>query len=53
VAAYVDEWVVGLEDITDRVVGWRAELRNGGVPALPRERAYELPGEVAARIGAG
>jgi hypothetical protein len=53
VAAYVDEWVVGLEDITDRVVGWRAELRNGGVPALPRETAYELPSEVAARIGAG
>jgi hypothetical protein len=53
VASYVDEWVVGLEDITDRVVGWRAELRNGGVPALPRETPYELPGEVVARIGAG
>jgi hypothetical protein len=53
VAAYVDEWAVGLEDITDRVVGWRAELRSGGAPALPRETPYELPGEVAARIGAG
>lgn len=52
VAAYVDEWVVGLEDITDRVVAWRAELRSGGAPTLPRETPYELPGEVAARIGA-
>jgi hypothetical protein len=52
VAAYVDEWVVGLEDITDQVVAWRAELADGTDPALPDEVPYPLPAEVAARIGA-
>lgn len=52
VDAYVDEWVVGLEDITDRVLTWRADLLSGGSPALPDEVPYLLPAEVAARIGA-
>ena len=52
VAAYVDEWVVGLEDITEQVRAWRAELSDGGTPALPNEAPYPLPLEVAARIGA-
>lgn len=52
VDAYVDEWVVGLQDITDDVVAWRAELACGSEPALPDEVPYALPAEVAARIGA-
>jgi hypothetical protein len=52
VAAYVDEWVVGMEDITDRVAAWRTELVRGGSPALPDEVPYVLPAEIAARIGA-
>lgn len=52
VAAYVDEWVVGLDDITDQVVTWRAELADGVGPALPDEAPYPLPAPVAARIGA-
>jgi hypothetical protein len=52
VPAYVDEWVVGLQDITDQVRAWRAELTDGGQPALPGETPYALPPEVAARIGA-
>ncbi|WP_419707741.1 DUF4291 domain-containing protein [Promicromonospora sp. NFX87] len=51
VAAYVDEWVVGLEDITDQVRAWRAELSDGVVPALPDETPYPLPASVGARIG--
>jgi hypothetical protein len=51
VAAYVDEWVVGLEDITDQVRAWRAELSDGVVPALPDETPYLLPASVGARIG--
>ncbi|MEV0893681.1 DUF4291 domain-containing protein [Promicromonospora sp. NPDC050262] len=52
VDAYVDEWVVGLEDVTDQVRAWRAELMAGGSPALPQETPYTLPADVAARIGA-
>lgn len=52
VAAYVDEWVVGLEDITDQVRAWRAELSDGVVPALPDESPYPLPASVGAWIGA-
>ncbi|WP_129787207.1 DUF4291 domain-containing protein [Promicromonospora panici] len=52
VNAYVDEWVVGLADITDRVLTWRADLHGGGSPALPDEVPYALPAEIAARIGA-
>ncbi|MEV0952950.1 DUF4291 domain-containing protein [Promicromonospora sp. NPDC050249] len=52
VAAYVDEWVVGLEDITGQVRAWRVELSDGGAPALPDETSYPLPASVAARIGA-
>jgi len=52
VEAYVDEWVVGLEDITDQVRAWRAELTAGGAPVLPAEKPYPLPAPVAARIGA-
>lgn len=52
VDAYVDEWVVGLEDVTDQVRAWRAELTAGGSPVLPQETPYPLPADVAARIGA-
>ncbi|PUB19847.1 uncharacterized protein DUF4291 [Promicromonospora sp. AC04] len=52
VDAYVDEWVVRLEDITDRVVAWRGELAGGGAPELPEEVPYALPVGVAARIRA-
>ncbi|WP_454855208.1 DUF4291 family protein [Promicromonospora soli] len=41
-----------LEDITDQVRAWRAELVDGGRPALPDEVPYALPTELAARIGA-
>jgi hypothetical protein len=51
VPAYVDRWVVGLEDITDQV------HRLRGQPAaerthLPAERSYPLPSAVAAVVGA-
>lgn len=52
VDAYVDEWVVGLDDITDQVRAWRAELTAGGAPVLPAETPYPLPVDVAARVGA-
>lgn len=52
VDAYVDEWVVGLADITDQVRAWRAELTAGDAPALPAETPYPLPPLVAARVGA-
>ncbi|MDR7380947.1 DUF4291 family protein [Promicromonospora iranensis] len=52
VDAYVDEWVIGLEDITERVRAWRSELVDGGSPTLPHETPYPLPSSVAVRIEA-
>ena len=51
VPAYVDRWVAGLEDITEKV------HRLGDLPAaersdLPAERPYPMPAEVAGVIGA-
>lgn len=51
VPAYVDRWVVGLQDITDRVHRLR-DLPAGERTDLPVERPYPLPGEVGAVIGA-
>jgi hypothetical protein len=51
VPAYVDSWVVGLEDVTDRVRRLR-ELPATRRTDLPVERPYPLPRDVAAVIGA-
>ncbi|KAL1644184.1 hypothetical protein SLS58_004464 [Diplodia intermedia] len=60
VGRWVDEWVVGIEDVTDRArelkrvveaepgVG-EAELRGRGL--LPEERVYEVPADVRAVLG--
>ena len=51
VPAYVDQWVVGLEDVTDRVHRLR-DLPADERTDLPVERPYPLPAEVAALVGA-
>lgn len=51
VPAYVDQWVVGLEDVTARVHRLR-ELPVSERTDLPVERPYPLPKAVAALIGA-
>ncbi len=51
VPAYVDRWVVGLEDVTakvHRLCDLPAEARTD----LPAERPYPLPAEIAAVVGA-
>ncbi|MFC5835186.1 DUF4291 domain-containing protein [Nonomuraea insulae] len=54
VRRYVEEWTVGIRDITDRVREVRAAVRSGAdVGALlPAERPYPVAGEVAETIGA-
>lgn len=55
VDAYVDEWIVGIEDITDRVHELRALARSASddlAGRLPQERPYPLPDDVARTIGA-
>ncbi|MGC3954793.1 MAG: DUF4291 domain-containing protein [Propionicimonas sp.] len=47
VARYVDEWIVGLADLTDQLPAIRA-----GQAPLPAERPYPLPAEIAGRLGA-
>ena len=56
VGRYVDEWTVSITDITPTVRTIRDRLRAGDEPGaadlLPAERAYPLPDDVAATIGA-
>lgn len=57
VARYVDEWIVGLTDVTGLAHRVRDLVRSGDEAAaraaLPPERPYPLPADVAAVIGAG
>jgi hypothetical protein len=54
---YVDEWIVGLTDLTPTVRTIHELLRAGDEPAatalLPTERRYPLPPQIAATIDAG
>jgi hypothetical protein len=55
VDAYVDEWIVGIDDITERVHELRGLLRTSPdtlAAALPPERPYSLIGDVASIVGA-
>ncbi|MFG1778045.1 DUF4291 domain-containing protein [Micromonospora sp. NPDC049048] len=56
VRRYVDEWLVGLTDVTPTAHAVRAALDAGDDAAaealLPPERPYPLPPDVAAVIGA-
>lgn len=53
---YVDEWIVGLDDVTGQARSIRARLDQGdeaGATALlPAERPYPLPGQIATHLGA-
>jgi hypothetical protein len=56
VGRYVDEWIVGIGDVTATAQAIRDRLRGGDPEAaaalLPAERPYRLPDDVAAAIGA-
>ncbi|MEU4781971.1 DUF4291 domain-containing protein [Micromonospora sp. NPDC023633] len=56
VRRYVDEWLVGLTDVTPTAHAVRAALDAGDDAAaealLPPERPYPLPADVAAVVGA-
>jgi hypothetical protein len=56
VRRYCDEWIVGIEDVTDVAHRVREEIRSGddlkAEHFLPRELPYPLPPEVARVIGA-
>ncbi len=47
VARYVEDWIVGIEDITDSL-----QARRTGSEPLPDERPYPLPNDIAAQVGA-
>ena len=51
VPAYVDQWVVGIQDVTERAHRLR-ELRVEERTDLPVERPYPLPPALAAAVGA-
>jgi Domain of unknown function (DUF4291) len=56
VARYVDEWIVGITDVTALAHRVHDLVRSGdeaaAAAALPPEQPYRLPAEVAAVIGA-
>ncbi|WP_262379746.1 DUF4291 domain-containing protein [Nonomuraea sp. PA05] len=54
VRRYVEEWTLGISDITERVHEVRAAVRGGADAGalLPAERPYPLAGELAETIGA-
>ena len=56
VSRYVDEWIVGITDVTALAHRVRDLVRSGdeaaAAAALPSERPYPLPAEVTATIGA-
>lgn len=51
---YMDEWIIGLEDITPTVRKIHSLLQNGkadkALVLLPKERIYPVPAEVAWRL---
>ncbi|MDR2567550.1 MAG: DUF4291 domain-containing protein [Bifidobacteriaceae bacterium] len=51
VRAYVKEWTLGIEDITDKVRAWEVPARSDQT-ILPPERPYPLPPAAAQAIGA-
>jgi hypothetical protein len=55
VARYCDEWILEINDITDRAREIHTVLRDQGADAaaelLPVERPYPVPSAIAARIG--
>jgi hypothetical protein len=56
VRRYVDEWIVGIEDVTPRVRKMASMIASGDVDKakalLPRERPYPLHDDIARTIGA-
>jgi len=52
---YVDEWTLGIRDITPRVHTLYHLIQSGHAdkakPQLPSERAYPLPPPIASRLG--
>ncbi|MDA0636903.1 DUF4291 domain-containing protein [Nonomuraea sp. MCN248] len=54
VARYVDQWILGITDLTDRVRDIRQALHDGKdvTEMLPVERPYPLPARLAEAIGA-
>ena len=55
VPRYCDEWIVGIDDVTDLAHACHTALRAHGPAAaaefLPAERPYPVPRGIAARIG--
>ncbi|WP_405487998.1 DUF4291 domain-containing protein [Streptomyces sp. NBC_00096] len=54
---YVDEWTVGIRDVTPLAQEVRAAVRSGHLEAaaalLPRERVYPLPAGLVERVARG
>ncbi|GAA0482101.1 hypothetical protein Ade02nite_67040 [Paractinoplanes deccanensis] len=55
VHAYVDEWIVGIADVTATAREIRRRLDDqddaGAASLLPEEKVYALPSDIAARVG--
>ncbi|MEU8321053.1 DUF4291 family protein [Nonomuraea sp. NPDC048881] len=54
VTRYLDQWILAIDDLTDRAHGIHQALRQGRdvTDMLPAETPYPLPLELAQAIGA-
>ena len=53
VRQYVDEWIIGLEDVTALAHAVHDAVRNkgNGLPEVPEERVYPVDAPIARRLG--
>ena len=52
VQRYVEEWTLGIEDVSDLAHEVKEAISsNAPPPAVPEERAYEVPEDIARRLG--
>ena len=50
---YVNQWIIGVEDVTPLAHKWRDYSRGDTKeePPWPNEREYPVPDEIAAHLG--
>lgn len=51
--SYVNEWIIGIEDVTDlaREIGKLSRLNNSTLPEVPEEQVYTTSQELAFSLG--
>ena len=52
VERYVNDWIIGIEDVTELAQAVKTAVSSGAEPPeVPEERVYEVPDEIRRRLG--